>query len=286
MSRSIRPDPFGGGQAILLRGDVAGRAAPSRARTAARSASRSARQHHRRYAAAWLSPSDPGVSREAFWFEEAGIEPTQANLARAMGSRRPSVTEMVRRLVDEGLIGHRAKTLPLHRPWPGGRGPDRQPPPPDRGLPRRGVRHPVGRGARGGPHLRARDLTEPRAAHDELLKDAKACPHGHPIGDKRFASRARCSRVCRPGRGPRAQARERGPDLLRLLKRTGIEPGDTITIEPRRDELVLQTRGGRPGVALTSASRCRCRSPSAATGSRPTCPTGRRALLVSSHWGR
>ena len=39
-----------------------------------------------------------------FWFGEAGIEPTQANLARAMQVSQPSVTEMVRRLVDEGLV--------------------------------------------------------------------------------------------------------------------------------------------------------------------------------------
>src|SRR3954447_11182289 len=39
-----------------------------------------------------------------YWFEEAGIEPTQANLARAMQVSQPSVTEMVRRLVDEGLV--------------------------------------------------------------------------------------------------------------------------------------------------------------------------------------
>ncbi|MDX6570536.1 MAG: DtxR family transcriptional regulator, Mn-dependent transcriptional regulator, partial [Gaiellales bacterium] len=39
-----------------------------------------------------------------FWFSEAGIEPTQANLARAMQVSQPSVTEMARRLIDEGLV--------------------------------------------------------------------------------------------------------------------------------------------------------------------------------------
>ncbi len=39
-----------------------------------------------------------------YWFEEAGIEPTQANLARAMSVSQPSVTEMVRKLMDEGLV--------------------------------------------------------------------------------------------------------------------------------------------------------------------------------------
>jgi DtxR family Mn-dependent transcriptional regulator len=39
-----------------------------------------------------------------FWFGEAGIEPTQANLARAMQVSQPSVTEMARRLIDEGLV--------------------------------------------------------------------------------------------------------------------------------------------------------------------------------------
>src|SRR6476620_4196084 len=39
-----------------------------------------------------------------YWFGEAQIEPTQANLARAMNVSQPSVTEMVRRLIDDGLI--------------------------------------------------------------------------------------------------------------------------------------------------------------------------------------
>ncbi len=35
---------------------------------------------------------------------EAGIDPTQANLARAVGVSQPTALEMVRRLVDDGLV--------------------------------------------------------------------------------------------------------------------------------------------------------------------------------------
>ena len=101
-----------------------------------------------------------------FWFGEAGIEPTQANLARAMQVSQPSVTEMVRRLVDEGLVERdERKRLLFTRRGRAGREAHRVAPPPDRGLPGERVRDPVGRGARGGAHLRARGLAEPRAAH-------------------------------------------------------------------------------------------------------------------------
>ena len=39
-----------------------------------------------------------------FWMNEAGIERTQANLARALGVSQPTALEMVRRLVDDGFV--------------------------------------------------------------------------------------------------------------------------------------------------------------------------------------
>jgi len=39
-----------------------------------------------------------------FWMNEAGIDPTQANLARAVGVSQPTALEMVRRLVDDGFV--------------------------------------------------------------------------------------------------------------------------------------------------------------------------------------
>ena len=40
-----------------------------------------------------------------YWLYEAGIDRTQANLARALQVSQPSASEMVKRLADEGLIG-------------------------------------------------------------------------------------------------------------------------------------------------------------------------------------
>ena len=39
-----------------------------------------------------------------FWMKEAGIDATQANLARAVGVSQPTALEMVRRLVDDGFV--------------------------------------------------------------------------------------------------------------------------------------------------------------------------------------
>ena len=58
----------------------------------------------------------------------------------------------------------------------------RPPAPPDRALPDRRARHPVGRGPRGGRAARARDVA--RCSRQRMLAaigDAKTCPHGHPI---------------------------------------------------------------------------------------------------------
>src|SRR4051794_4608662 len=75
-------------------------AAPSRARTGTLPASEGLCRLTRMA----LTEAIQDYLEKLYWFEEAGIEPTQANLARAMQVSQPSVTEMVRRLVDEGLI--------------------------------------------------------------------------------------------------------------------------------------------------------------------------------------
>ena len=50
-----------------------------------------------------------------FWMNEAGIDATQANLARAVGVSQPTALEMVRRLVDDGfVVRDERKRLALH----------------------------------------------------------------------------------------------------------------------------------------------------------------------------
>src|SRR4051794_4047054 len=190
-----------------------------------------------------------------YWFEEAGIEPTQVNLARAMQVSQPSVTEMVRRLVDEGLIERderkRLRFTPqgeevarhivsCHRlieaflvkvfgiPW-----------------------DEVHEEAHTFEHAISPNLEQRMY---ELLAGETSCPHGHPIGDaprepgEPLASLPAGSSV----RVLRLENEE--PELLRLFKRTGIEPGDTIEIAALDgDGLLLDTRAGRVEVPLEAA---------------------------------
>src|ERR687886_2727414 len=50
-----------------------------------------------------LSEASQEYLESIFWLYESGIERTQANLARALGVSQPSASEMLRRLIDEGL---------------------------------------------------------------------------------------------------------------------------------------------------------------------------------------
>ena len=224
-----------------------------------------------------------------FWFEEAGIEPTQANLALAMGISQPSVTEMVRRLVDEGLIERderkrlrftdrgqevAAQIVSRHRlieaflvevfgiPW-----------------------DEVHEEAHTFEHAISPNLEQRMY---ELLKDAKACPHGHPIGDAVRESGEVLARVPTGSQARVLRLENEDPDLLRLLKRTGIEPGDTITISRLDgDELVLETRLGETRLSLDAAMSVSVSVSERGTGEKADVPdVDSTALLVSSHWGR
>src|SRR4051812_48578971 len=191
-----------------------------------------------------------------YWFEEAGIEPTQANLARAMQVSQPSVTEMVRRLVDEGLIERDERKRLRFTP----------------------------RGEEVASHIVSRHrlievflvkvLGIPwdevhEEAHtfehaisptierqmQELLADATTCPHGHPIGD---APRETGEPLASLPGGSRARVlrlENEDPDLLRVLKAAGVEPGDTITLrDVDGDHVVLDTCTGEQRLSLDAAS--------------------------------
>ena len=118
-----------------------------------------------------------------FWLQEAGLPMTGANVARAMQLSPPTVHEMVGRLERDGYITRGDdKSIAFTDAGREHAEGDRPPPPPDRALPHRRPRHPVGRGARGGRAARARDVA--RVLEERMLAaigDAKTCPHGHPI---------------------------------------------------------------------------------------------------------
>ena len=51
-----------------------------------------------------LSEATQEYLESIYWLYEAGIERTQANLARALRVSQPSASEMLKRLADEGLV--------------------------------------------------------------------------------------------------------------------------------------------------------------------------------------
>jgi DtxR family Mn-dependent transcriptional regulator len=224
-----------------------------------------------------------------YWFGEAGIEPTQANLARAMNVSQPSVTEMVRRLIDDGLIERderkRLRFTPKgeeiashivsrHRlieaflvkvfgiPW-----------------------DEVHEEAHTFEHAISPNLEQRMY---ELLADATTCPHGHPIGDapREPGEPLAALPVGSSVRILRLENEE--PDLLRLFKRTGVEPGDTIELAALEgDDLLLDTRAGRVEVPLEAAQTVSVAVVTRGDGPRGTvADLDAAALLSGSGWGR
>ena len=123
--------------------------------------------------------------------------------------------------------------------------------------------------------------------HD-VLKDATACPPRPP--DRRQPARAGRAAGARAGRLGRARAapRERGAELLRLLKRTGVEPGDTIeVVDAGPDGLRIATRAGDHDLALPVAQSVSVAVERRGDGPRADVPDlDDSALLASSAWGR
>ena len=228
-----------------------------------------------------------------YWFEEARIEPTQVNLARAMGVSQPSVTEMVRRLVDEGLI-ERDERKRLHFT------------PHGREVAHKVVsRHrlieaflcevfkipwdEVHEEAHTFEHAISDSLEQRMYA---LLADAKACPHGHPIGTTR-ARRARPSRWCRRARWYACCAsRTRTGSCLHRFRAAGLEPLARFEVVSTADETVrwkpLDDAGAAGELDAVTAGTISVRVEHEGEGAAATeaHPTGAQAaLLGETAWG-
>jgi DtxR family Mn-dependent transcriptional regulator len=273
-----------GGHALLLE-DGAGRSARD-AVIVAEGADRQAPPILRLVA---LTEAIQDYLEKLYWFGEAGIEPTQANLARAMSVSQPSVTEMVRRLVDEGLVRRDERKrirftergdevarhiVSRHRlieaflvqvfgiPW-----------------------DEVHEEAHTFEHAISPNLEQRMY---ELLADAKTCPHGHPIGD---APREAGEPLGSQPVGSRVRVlrlENEDPDLLRAFKRAGIEPGDTIAVTGLdHDQMQLATRVGDTAVPVEAAQTVSVAIVERGTG--PQAETARidpSAYLATSSWGR
>jgi DtxR family transcriptional regulator, Mn-dependent transcriptional regulator len=224
-----------------------------------------------------------------YWFEEAGIEPTQANLARAMQVSQPSVTEMVRRLVDEGLI-ERDDRKRLHFTEQG----------------RDVAQHIVSRHrlievflvkVLGIPwdevHEEAHTFEHAisptiERQMEKLLANATTCPHGHPIGSAPRVTGELLAAIPAGSRVRVLRLENEDPELLRILKAAGVEPGDTITLERGDgDELVLDTGIGERRLTLDAASTVSVEVVERGEGPAGAPPeVSATSLLTGSNWGR
>ena len=131
-----------------------------------------------------LSEATQEYLESIYWLYEAGIERTQANLARALRVSQPSASEMLKRLADEGLVsrdehklihfsdrGHEVaeRIVARHRtveaylvkvmgiPWD------------DVHEEAHAMEHSIS------TRLETKML--------EMIGEVRTCPHGHPIGD-------------------------------------------------------------------------------------------------------
>jgi DtxR family transcriptional regulator, Mn-dependent transcriptional regulator len=228
-----------------------------------------------------------------YWFEEARIEPTQVNLARAMGVSQPSVTEMVRRLVDEGLI-ERDERKRLHFTEHG-----------------REVAHKVVSRHRLIEAFLCQVFKIPwDEVHEEahtfehaiseslerrmyaLLAEATECPHGHPIGDHPREAGTPLSLVPQGSVIVVLRFENEDGELLRRFRAAGLEPGARYDVVDTADDRVAWEPLGAEGApgdldAITAGTISvrveREGEGSAATEAHPT--GAQAALLGKTAWG-
>jgi DtxR family transcriptional regulator, Mn-dependent transcriptional regulator len=226
-----------------------------------------------------------------YWFEEASIEPTQANLARAMGVSQPSVTEMVRRLVDDGLVErgqHRhlqftrqgretaKRIVSRHRlleafltevfeiPW-----------------------DEVHEEAHSLEH-RLSESVEQRMY--TMMANARACPHGHPIGDEPREAGEPLSLVQTGSVVTLLRFENEDQELLRLFRRAGLQPGAQYTLLDSAEGTVRlrAADAAEPTLAANIAGTISVRVETRGTGPAATslpATAAAAALLGETSWG-
>ena len=192
-----------------------------------------------------------------FWMNEAGIDATQANLARAVGVSQPTALEMVRRLVDDGLVVRderkrlaftdegealAARIVTRHRlieaflvqvfgiPW-----------------------DEVHEEAHSFEHGVSENLEERMRT---LLVGVTTCPHGHPIGDAPREPGVPLVTVPVGSTVRVLRHENEAEELLHAFKLAGIEPGDSIEITGLTGEVLeLQTPAKGPTTLSIPESR-------------------------------
>ena len=202
-----------------------------------------------------LSDAAEEYLERVYWLYEAGIERTQANLARALGVSQPSASEMLRRLLDEGLLsrderklihfterGHEAaaRIVARHRtveaylskvmgiPWD------------EVHEEAHAMEHSIS------PRLEAKML--------DMVGDVRTCPHGHPIGDYPREPGEPLTAVAAGSEVTVLRLENEDVDILHEFKRRGLEPGHAYRVEWRDGEAATTTLAG-PGGELTLSDR-------------------------------
>jgi DtxR family transcriptional regulator, Mn-dependent transcriptional regulator len=181
-----------------------------------------------------LSEATQEYLESIYWLYEAGIERTQANLARALQVSQPSASEMLRRMADEGLVSRDDHKL-IHFT--------------DRGreiAERIVARHRTVEAylvkVMGIPwdevHEEAHTMehsVSPRleAKMLEMIGDVKTCPHGHPIGEYPREPGEALPAVPVGSEIIVLRLENEAEELLHYMKRTGVEPGERYTVVSR-----------------------------------------------------
>ncbi len=184
-----------------------------------------------------LSDASQEYLESIYWLYESGIERTQANLARALQVSQPSASEMLKRLVDDGLVVRDDQKLinftdrgrevaerivARHRlveaylvkvmgiPWD------------DVHEEAHAMEHSIS------PRLEAKML--------EMIGDIKTCPHGHPIGDYPREPGEPLPAVPTGSTVVVLRLENEAEEMLHYMKRHGVEPGFRYTVGDRRGE--------------------------------------------------
>ncbi len=196
-----------------------------------------------------LSEAAQEYLESIYWMYEAGIERTQANLARALRVSQPSASEMLRRLVDDGLVSrdeHKLinfsvsgrevaeRIVARHRlveaylvkimglPWD------------DVHEEAHAMEHSIS------PRLEAKML--------EMIGEVRTCPHGHPIGDYPREPGEPIPAVPAGSRITVLRLENEAEEILHYMARAGVEPGSGYTVDEHSgtgDEAVTRlTRDG------------------------------------------
>jgi DtxR family Mn-dependent transcriptional regulator len=220
-----------------------------------------------------------------FWLEEAGLQITGANIARAMQLSPPTVHEMIGRLEGDGYVGRASdKSLTFT----------------ERG---RGEAEAIVRRHR----LIERFLTDVLGipwdeVHEEAerlehamspvleermlaaIGDAKTCPHGHPIVEG-----AREQGVLLADVEPGAKVRilrfeNEAEEILHYLKDTGLHPQLEGTLESaNEDEVVVSSDEGTHTISKSVAETVSVRADPAPP---PRPPLPEQLELSSDRYGR